>query len=122
MIEMNKMVEQLDFEESAAGVLLSDTISGGRMKNVIEHLETTSIEIEKMAQNLNSIIGGINEGNGAINYLTRDSVFVNQLERSIENIEQGTERFNENMEALKHNFLTRGYFRKLEKKEKKNSN
>ena len=82
----------------------------------------TAIEIEKMAQNLNSIIGGINEGNGAINYLTRDSVFVNQLERSIENIEQGTERFNENMEALKHNFLTRGYFRKLEKKEKKNSN
>ncbi|SEK24979.1 phospholipid/cholesterol/gamma-HCH transport system substrate-binding protein [Maribacter orientalis] len=122
MIEMNKMVEQLDFEESAAGVLLSDTISGGKIKNVIEHLETTSIEIEKMAQNLNSIIGGINEGNGAINYLTKDSIFVNQLERSIENIEQGTERFNENMEALKHNFLTRGYFRKLEKKEKKNSN
>ena len=122
MIEMNKMVEQLDFEKSAAGVLLSDTISGGKMKNVIEHLETTSIEIEKMTQNLNSIIGGINEGNGAINYLTKDSIFVNQLERSIKNIEQGTERFNENMEALKHNFLTRGYFRKLEKKEKKNSN
>ena len=119
---MNKMVEQLNFEESAAGVLLNDTISGGRMKNVIEHLETTSIEIELMSQNLNSIIGGINEGNGAINYLTRDSLFVNQLERSMQNIEQGTERFNENMEALKHNFLTRGYFRKLAKKEKKNMN
>ncbi len=45
-------------------------------------------------------------------------MFVNQLEKSMENIEQGTERFNENMEALKHNFLTRGYFRKLEKQEK----
>ena len=122
LAEMNKMVEQINFEQSAAGILLNDTISGGKMKNVIANLETTSIEIEKMAQNLNSIIGGINEGNGAINYLTKDSIFVNQLERSIKNIEQGTERFNENMEALKHNFLTRGYFRKLEKKEKKNSN
>ncbi|WP_339627825.1 MlaD family protein [uncultured Maribacter sp.] len=122
LAEMNKMVEQINFEQSAAGILLNDTISGGKMKNVIANLETTSIEIEKMAQNLNSIIEGINDGHGAINYLTKDSLFVNQLERSIQNIEQGTERFNENMEALKHNFLTRGYFRKLEKKEKKKLN
>ena len=122
IIEMNKMVSQLNFDESAAGVLLSDTISGGKMKNIIQNLETTSTEIEKMSQNLNSIIGGINDGQGAINYLTKDSLFVDQLQRSIQNIEQGTERFNENMEALKHNFLTRGYFRKLEKKERKNSN
>lgn len=122
IIEMNKMVAKLNFDESAAGVLLSDTISGGKMKNIIQNLETTSTEIEKMSQNLNSIIGGINDGQGAINYLTKDSVFVDQLQRSIQNIEQGTERFNENMEALKHNFLTRGYFRKLEKKERKNSN
>jgi len=122
IIELNKMAKKLNFEESTAGVLLSDTITGGKMKNVIEHLETTAIEIEKMSQNLNSIIGGINEGNGAINYFTKDSLFVNQLERSMQNIEQGTARFNENMEALKHNFLTRGYFRKLEKKENKNTN
>lgn len=122
IIELNKMAKKLNFEESTAGVLLSDTITGGKMKNVIEHLETTAIEIEKMSQNLNSIIGGINEGNGAINYFTKDSLFVNQLERSMQNIEQGTARFNENMEALKHNFLTRGYFRKLEKKGNKNTN
>lgn len=34
----------------------------------------------------------------------------------MEHIEKGTEGFNENMEALKHNFLFRGYFKKLEKK------
>ncbi|HCW07282.1 MAG TPA: MCE family protein, partial [Cytophagales bacterium] len=32
--------------------------------------------------------------------------------------EQGTQRFNENMEALKHNFLFRGYFKKQEKEAK----
>ncbi|SDE43510.1 phospholipid/cholesterol/gamma-HCH transport system substrate-binding protein [Pricia antarctica] len=119
MAQLNKMVNNIDFEESAAGVLLSDTISGGRMKNIVQNLETSSLKIEKTIQDLNTIIRGIKDGDGAINYLSKDSVLVNQLDRTMQSIEQGTERFNENMEALKHNFLTRGYFRKLEKQEKK---
>ncbi len=119
MGDLNKMVKGINFEKSAAGVLLSDTVSGGRMKNVIRNLETSSSEIEKMTQDLTTIIGGIKEGNGAINYLSKDTVLVNQLDRTMRNIEQGTERFNENMEALKHNFLTRGYFKKQEKEQEK---
>jgi phospholipid/cholesterol/gamma-HCH transport system substrate-binding protein len=119
MSELNKMVKSIDFEESAVGVLLSDTISGGRMKNIIQNLETSSLEIEKMTLDLNTIIGGMKEGNGALNYLSNDSTLVLQLGRTMRNIEQGTERFNENMEALKHNFLTRGYFKKQEKQREK---
>jgi len=119
MAELNKIVKHINFEESAAGVLLSDTISGERMINVIQNLETSSIEIEKMTQDLTVIVGGIKEGDGAINYLSKDTTLVNQLDRTMRNIEQGTERFNENMEALKHNFLTRGYFKKQEKNKKK---
>jgi phospholipid/cholesterol/gamma-HCH transport system substrate-binding protein len=36
-------------------------------------------------------------------------------------VNEGTDKFNQNMEALKHNFLTRGYFRKLEKQQLKNA-
>jgi phospholipid/cholesterol/gamma-HCH transport system substrate-binding protein len=41
-----------------------------------------------------------------------------KLAVSLTNIEQGTAAFNQNMEALKHNFLLRGYFRKLKKQKK----
>ncbi|MGO4917967.1 MlaD family protein [Maribacter spongiicola] len=119
---LNDIVGQLNFKESVADILFNDTISGEKIKNVIQNLETTSSEIDEMSKNLNLIISEINHGQGAISYLAKDSLFVNQLEKSMENIEQGTERFNENMEALKHNFLTRGYFRKLEKQEKKLNN
>lgn len=119
MGELNQMVGQINFKESAGGVLLGDTLSGGKIKNIIENLETSSIAIEKITQNLNEVIDGIREGDGAINYLAKDTVLVNQLNKTMSNIEQGAERFNENMEALKHNFLTRGYFRKLEKQNKK---
>jgi phospholipid/cholesterol/gamma-HCH transport system substrate-binding protein len=117
--ELNEIMRSVNFEQSAAGVLLNDTVSGGKMRNIIGNLETSSIEIEKMVNDLNIVVGGLKEGEGAITYLTKDSVLVRQLENTMKHIEQGTERFNENMEALKHNFLTRGYFKKIQKQQEK---
>lgn len=121
MAALNKMVKHVNFEESTAGVLFSDTVSGRMMKNTIQNLETSSIKIKKMTQDLNTTISEIKDGSGAINYLSKDTTLVNQLDRTMRNIEQGTEQFNENMEALKHNFLTRGYFKKLEKEQKESA-
>ncbi|WP_047414668.1 MlaD family protein [Cellulophaga sp. Hel_I_12] len=117
--EFNAIIKNIDFDESTAGVLLSDTITAGNMRNSIKNLELSSVEIHKISQDLNSLISGMKEGNGLINYVSKDSTFVQQLEKTMLNVEQGTARFNENMEALKHNFLTRGYFRKQERKAKK---
>lgn len=116
---LNSRINQLDIERSIAGVLLNDTISADQMRHILKNLETSSTEIEKIVQGLNTVIKGIDEGNGALRYFTQDTVLVNQLNRTMRNIEQGTGRFNENMEALKHSFLTRGYFRKLQKNKKK---
>jgi len=117
--EINKIIKTIDLEKSTVGVLLTDTISAKKMRNIIANLETSSIEIEKISKDLNDIIGGAKEGEGVINYLSKDTTLVNQIERTMKNIEQSTERFNENMEALKHNFLTRGYFKKQAKEQKK---
>jgi len=117
--ELNAIIKNIDFDESTAGVLLSDTISAGNMRNSIKNLELSSAEIHKISQDLNTLISGMIEGDGLINYVSKDSTLVQQLEKTMLNVEQGTERFNENMEALKHNFLTRGYFRKQERKAKK---
>ena len=47
-----------------------------------------------------------------------DGLMVMKLNSSLDNIQKGTDGFNQSMEALKHNFLLRGYFRKQEKKKK----
>jgi phospholipid/cholesterol/gamma-HCH transport system substrate-binding protein len=117
--KLNSIVNQINFENSAAGVLLNDSLNGVKMQNMLSNLEQSSIEIGEITTNLNSVIGEIKEGKGAINYLANDTLVVNSLDNTIKNIEESSIRFNENMEALKHNFLTRGYFRKLEKKQKK---
>ena len=117
--KINDMVGKINFEKSAAGVLLNDSLNGLKMQNVLSNLEQSSIEIAKITKNMNTVIVDVKEGKGAINYLANDTILVNSLDHTIKNIEEASIKFNENMEALKHNFLTRGYFRKLEKKEMK---
>lgn len=117
--KLNAIVNQINFEKSAVGILLNDSLSGVKMQNMLSNLEQSSIELGEITKNLNGVIGKIKEGKGAINYLTNDTLLVNSMGNTIKNIEESSVRFNENMEALKHNFLTRGYFRKLEKKQKK---
>ena len=60
----------------------------------------------------------INNGKGPINTLLNDSTLVMKLHSSMANIEKGTELFYQNMEALRHNFLLKGYFKKMEKQAK----
>lgn len=120
--KLNTMVSNINFEKSTAGVLLADTLYAGKMKQIIDNMEKSSVEIEQMSMDLKTVIQGLHDKDGLVQYITKDTSLVYQLERTIQNIEQGTTKFNENMEALKHNFLTRGYFRKLERKEKKNAN
>ncbi|MBU3024520.1 MlaD family protein [Zobellia galactanivorans] len=120
MHKLNELVQHFNSKESVAGTLLGDSLSGAKIRNVLDNLENASVEIEGTAKNLNTIVDRINKGKGAINYLATDTTLVHQLQNSVKNVDEGLVKFNENMEALKHNFLTRGYFKKQEKQQEKN--
>jgi phospholipid/cholesterol/gamma-HCH transport system substrate-binding protein len=117
--ELNGLIKQVDLENSLAGVVLNDTLSAQQLRHTVANLEQSSIDIQTVLSNLNTTIEQIKDGDGAINYLSTNEELVEQLKSIIENVNEGTDKFNENMEALKHNFLTRSYFRKLEREEKK---
>jgi len=119
MLKLNSLIAEIDLEESVAGVLLNDTTEANKVRHIISNLETSSLEIQSVITNLNETIINLKEGEGAVNYLSNDPELVKQLKESIKSINEGTDKFNQNMEALKHNFLTRGYFKKLEKEEQK---
>lgn len=119
MKELNSIISSLDIENSVAGALLNDSLQTEKVKSLISNLEAASMEINDVIKNVNETVVQFKEGEGAINYLSNDKDFVKELEETIKNINEGTDKFNQNMEALKHNFLTRGYFRKLEKQKEK---
>jgi len=119
--ELNSMIYSLKTnEETVLGMLMNDTISGEKLKNIVGHLETSSLEIENVLASINTTVEDFNSSeDGAYNYILKDTSLVNSLKSTLKNINEGTDKFNQNMEALKHNFLTRGYFKKLEREEKK---
>jgi phospholipid/cholesterol/gamma-HCH transport system substrate-binding protein len=86
---------------------------------MVTNLDQSSVGIDKAITNLNATIKNIKDGKGAINYLSNDPKLVRKIDSTMTSINQASFRLNENLEALKHNFLFRGYFRKLEKEKVK---
>lgn len=119
MKDINTLVSAVDIENSVAGVLLNDPEEAQKVKDMISNLNQSSEEIKTVVDNLKETIANFKEGNGAFNFITEDEDAVKSLQESLENIKEGTDKFNQNMEALKHNFLIRGYFKKLDRQEKK---
>ncbi|GAA4941187.1 hypothetical protein GCM10023314_12710 [Algibacter agarivorans] len=117
--ELNGIISSINFNESIAGTLLNDSLQSQKIKNIITNLENSTSEITDVIINMNETIANAKEGEGALNYLSNDVEFVESLKETIKNINEGTDKFNQNMEAFKHNFLTRGYFRKLERQQQK---
>lgn len=112
----NRRIAEVDLDESVIGVLLKDTASAQKITRVINSLEESSGEMSSITSNLAEFSKKLNEGEGALNYITQDTTLVNDLDATIENMEAAGENFNDIMEAIKHSFLFRGYFRKLERK------
>lgn len=118
--ELNDIITSIKTnDDTVLGMLMNDSIPGVKLKTIINNLESSSVEIESVLKNVNSVVDDFNSSEGTFNYIVKDTSVVNSLKSTINNINEGTDKFNQNMEALKHNFLTRGYFRKLERQEKK---
>lgn len=115
---VNDIVSDTRQGKGAAGLLLSnkefeDDLSASMLniKEASGDIKRTTQQLEHLAKTLDS---AVTSGKGPLNTLLQDSLLSQKINISLENIKQGTESFNQNMEALKHNFLFRGYFKKQE--------
>ena len=78
------------------------------MKKTDQILDTTKDTME----NLDGISSKINGGQGTIGALINDKKIYEQANAATAQAKAGATAFDENMEALKHNFLLRGFFKK----------
>ncbi len=117
--ELNTIITSINYDESMAAVLLSDSISANKIKSIITNLDESSNEINNVIGNLNDVVLDIKNGKGTINYMVNDTTLVKDIDETMKNIKKGSLLLNENLEALKHNFLLRGYFKRLERQKRK---
>jgi phospholipid/cholesterol/gamma-HCH transport system substrate-binding protein len=87
---------------------------------IMASLKVTASNAEVISKQLAEIMYKVNNGNGILSKLIQDSTMAGNLDATMLNLRKSTKGLDENMEAAKHNFLLKGYFKKLEKaKEKK---
>lgn len=111
---LNAILRSLDDKNNLIGVI-KDTAVAHKIKNIIINLDKSSKDVNKVITNLNGTILQIKEGKGALNYLSNDPKLVQKIDSTMTNINQASFRLNEDLEALKHNFLFKGYFKKQAK-------
>ena len=96
----------------ALSKLVSDEQFGNSIKNTILNLENSTTEFKKFTVNMNN-------GKGALSKLVSDERMGKVIDSSLTNVKTATKGLNEVIEAAKHNFLLRGFFKKKQKEEYK---
>lgn len=121
--QLNELIADVRNGKGTVGNLLTDTSFVYELNEAVAKIQLVGDNANALAARLNDMAAGIKSdieiGNGTVNLVLRDTSFAGTLNRSMQNIEMATDAFNQNMEALKHNFLFRGYFRKLKKQKLK---
>lgn len=118
--KLNRMLASFENDNNVIGVL-RDTASAGKIRHLIDNLDRSGTTMHRTVSNLDSVVLAIKDGDGAVNYLTRNPAPARKIDSLLNNANDASQMLKENLEALKHNFLLRGYFRKQEKKAPKNS-
>jgi phospholipid/cholesterol/gamma-HCH transport system substrate-binding protein len=116
---LNQIVNNMRKGRGAAGMFLTDTVLAGNFKNAVADMRVTSGNAKKITAKLthtvNDLDNDLNNGKGPLHALLRDSTMTRNLNNSLFNIQKGANGFSDVMEATKHSFLFRGYFKKKER-------
>ena len=110
---------QLQLEQSTLTLLMDDPQFTEQIRNVVSNLDSSGQEIRELTNGLNGLVADLQAGEGTLGVLLRDTVMAAEISHGLKYLDSGLVKFDENMEALKHNWLTRGYFKKLEREQRK---
>jgi phospholipid/cholesterol/gamma-HCH transport system substrate-binding protein len=112
--------------DTAAIVKNGDYIGGNEpveMSSILARMGDIADNASILTENLAEVMYKVNNGQGSFGRLLNSDQLARKLEgtvastqQTVETIQKGAQGFTDNMEAAKHNFLLRGFFKKKEKK------
>ena len=108
---------QLKTPGSLANGLVSDTTIMTNLKVAMAQINDAANEASSFTTNLKTASNQLNSNDNALGLLLNDEQAAGQMRGILQNLNAGSRKLDENLEALQHNFLFRGYFRKKAKRE-----
>jgi phospholipid/cholesterol/gamma-HCH transport system substrate-binding protein len=95
--------------------LLTDTVLFNRLRSTVRQVDELSASAKTMVTKLNSTTENLTDSSSTAGMLLTDKSTAADIKEIIRNLQTGTEKLNEDLEALQHNFLLRGFFKKKAK-------
>jgi phospholipid/cholesterol/gamma-HCH transport system substrate-binding protein len=117
--ELNMLVSELRSGPGLLPMLIADTAYAQTFSSALENIGKVSTNAALVSERLQDLTTKLNDDNNAVGALLSDSTMAGQIKSTIENAAQASQKLDENMEALQHNFLFRGYFRKHERRQER---
>jgi len=116
---------KLSSQGSLANDLITDTVIFNKLRSTVQQLqqvaETSKSIMDNLKTSTNTFNEGLNNKNAPVGMLLHDEQAATNIKITLKNLQAGTKKLDEDLEALQHNFLLRGFFRKKARNEKADS-
>jgi phospholipid/cholesterol/gamma-HCH transport system substrate-binding protein len=114
--DLSRYTAGLQTKGSLANELITDTIVFNRLRSSVINLKEIAQSAEAIVDNLNKASSNLNTSlnstSSPLGVLLNDSKAAADLQTTLTNLNLSSEKLDDDLEAMQHNFLLRGYFRK----------
>lgn len=113
--ELDKFSNKMNTKGGFADKLLTDTTAFNRIKLAASQLQQAASNASVLTNNLNKASNKLNSTDNALGVLLNDPKGAVQVQTTLNNLQQSSVKLNDDLEAVQHNFLLKGFFNKKAK-------
>ena len=105
-----------------ANDLVTDTVIFSKLRSTVTQLQQVADSSQSVIANFANtgkiINNGLQDKNTPAGMLLNDQKSANTIKVTLQNLQSASKKLDEDLEAVRHNFLLKGYFKKKAKNEK----
>ncbi|MEO8719584.1 MAG: MlaD family protein [Ginsengibacter sp.] len=113
---VSSYTSKLNVKGTLANDLVTDTVVFGKLRSTVSQLQKVADQSKIIMGNLDSATHtlnyGLNNKNAPAGMFLNDEKTASALKITLQNLQTASKKLDEDLEAVQHNFLLRGFFKK----------
>ncbi len=115
MAAFQQFTRELNQSGNSLHEFVNDTVMYQSVINSLAEVQKATNSLNQFTANLTQMSSKLNQDNNALGVLLNDPATAANIKETMMNLETSSQKLDENLKALQHNFLFRRYFRKKAK-------
>jgi phospholipid/cholesterol/gamma-HCH transport system substrate-binding protein len=114
-VQLNHFSNKINTKGGFADNVLTDTVTFNRIRASVSRLKEAADNATVLTDNLNKASNKLNTTDNALGVLLNDPKAAVKVQSTLNYLQQSSVKLNDDLEAVQHNFLLKGFFKKREK-------